>query len=629
MEIIFSKSELENLPVSLSREWIESNQFGSYASSTIVGMNTRRRHGLLIYKKNIESTPLLILSHLQEEIFIGQNQFPLFNVEYENHLSIEGLNFLEKFKLDPFPTYIYKFGAIILEKSLFLSRNSHRLIVSYRISNGDKIPEVRLVIRAFLAYRPVNDKTNPDIFENTEAFLDARQLRFLPGQDSPELFMQYSNGEFFNSPTWYYDFKYRADKSDFQESEGLLSPGFLEIRLGENKNEYLSFAMDTLTREDLAKLYTEEKEKRLQPQQELEKRSELVGYLQDRVSNFAKLNGQNRQIFVTNLLDSQFHLSLHCLMLFRLVQSGIPRKDAEKYYQELISILREKSLPDLFMGLHEGIKVEAASLFFVIFFLYKYHIHYDRGESINQTLEIMQEIVSLIRRDQLPYYQLKRHKLLGRQYRKSDVNSRSDYELFFPIWQNFMLNVFWYNILKMTIHLGELRGIRMRKYQRWAKKIKNHFHAQYMKSFISNPMDANTRYNFVFHPSMIFTITLPFSIIENREAQILYRVLIKQFLVKEGIKYPTRNKEKKSHLVSPFLLADYFEGWRTLMKDKEFLGDFFQRVSHFFEDQLREGVLGYIPNYVNVPITPARLPCRASGVSSCEVMYFLYRQITL
>jgi hypothetical protein len=629
MEIIFSKSELENLPVSLSREWIESSQFGSYASSTIVGMNTRRKHGLLVYQPKISITPLVVLSHLQEEIYIGQNQFPLHNVEYENHLSIEGLNFLESFQLDPFPTYIYKFGAIVLEKSLYFTKNSHRLLVSYRISNGEKIPEVRLVIRPFLAYRPVNDKTNPEIFENTEAFLDAHQLRFLPGQNSPELFMQYTRGEFFNSPTWYYDFKYRSDKTDPQDPEGLLSPGFLEIKFDHNNNVYMSFAMDTLTREDLAKLFAQEREKRLEPQKKLEKRSELVGYLQDRVNNFGKLNGQNREIFVTDLLDGQFHLSLHCLMLFRLVQSGIPRKEAEKYYDELLTILREKSLPDLFMGLHESIKVEAASLFFIVFFLYKYHLHYDRGEGIDKTLEILQEIISLIRKDHLPYYRMKRRNLLERQYRKSDLNSRSDYEVFFPTWQNFMLNVFWFNILKMAIHLGELRGIRMNKYQRWTKKIKNHFHIQYMKSFIANPINANTRYNFVFHPTMIFAITLPFSIIENREAQILYRVLIKQFLVKEGIRYPVRNKEDTSHLVSPILIADYFEGWRMLMKEKEFLGDFFQRVSLFFEDQLREGVLGYIPNFVAGPNSSLRLPYRASGVSSCEVMYFLYRQITL
>ena len=71
-KLFLRSPSLKNLPVSISREWIESNQFGSYASSTIVGMNTRRKHGLLVYQKAIGTTPLVILSHLQEEVFIGQ-----------------------------------------------------------------------------------------------------------------------------------------------------------------------------------------------------------------------------------------------------------------------------------------------------------------------------------------------------------------------------------------------------------------------------------------------------------------------------------------------------------------------------------------------------------------------------
>jgi len=329
-----------------------------------------------------------------------------------------------------------------------------------------------------------------------------------------------------------------------------------------------------------------------------------VGQLQDKILTFLRVDKRNRQFFVSDLLDNKFQLSLHCLMLFRLAESGIPRSEAQKYYKELISLLTENSSLHLFMGLNNDIKVEAATLFFVIFFLYQYHIQYDRKESIDKTLDVIIEIISLIRKDQLPYYRLKRHKLLERQYRKSDLNRRADYEIFFPVWQNFMLNVFWYNILKMAIHLGELRGVRLRKYERWTKKIKRSFHVQYMRSFLAKPTSASTDYKFVFHPAMIFTITLPFPIIENREAQLLYRVLIKQFLVKEGIKYPTRNQKRLSQLVSPILIGEYFEGWRRLMQDKKFLGDFFQRISLYLDDQLKEGMLGYMPlksiKYVNL-----------------------------
>ena len=39
---------MDNLEVASGREWLETNGIGGYASSTIVGLNTRRYHGLLV-----------------------------------------------------------------------------------------------------------------------------------------------------------------------------------------------------------------------------------------------------------------------------------------------------------------------------------------------------------------------------------------------------------------------------------------------------------------------------------------------------------------------------------------------------------------------------------------------------
>ena len=43
----FNKETL-NLENGLDKEWIITNGIGGYASSTIIGANTRRYHGLLV-----------------------------------------------------------------------------------------------------------------------------------------------------------------------------------------------------------------------------------------------------------------------------------------------------------------------------------------------------------------------------------------------------------------------------------------------------------------------------------------------------------------------------------------------------------------------------------------------------
>ncbi len=44
--IHFDKTQLINLQYSLSKELLRTNRAGSYASSTIININTRKYHGL-------------------------------------------------------------------------------------------------------------------------------------------------------------------------------------------------------------------------------------------------------------------------------------------------------------------------------------------------------------------------------------------------------------------------------------------------------------------------------------------------------------------------------------------------------------------------------------------------------
>jgi hypothetical protein len=46
--IQFTKEICGDLEAALRREWLETNGLGGFASSTIIGLNTRRYHGLLV-----------------------------------------------------------------------------------------------------------------------------------------------------------------------------------------------------------------------------------------------------------------------------------------------------------------------------------------------------------------------------------------------------------------------------------------------------------------------------------------------------------------------------------------------------------------------------------------------------
>ena len=100
-----------NLQDALNREWILTNGLGGFASSTIIGANTRRYHGLLVLPLIPPARRYLILSKIDESIEIEGNKFNLYTNIGENYIS-HGYKYQESFEYDYLPTFRYKVGNL-------------------------------------------------------------------------------------------------------------------------------------------------------------------------------------------------------------------------------------------------------------------------------------------------------------------------------------------------------------------------------------------------------------------------------------------------------------------------------------------------------------------------------------
>ena len=67
--MILDKKQLD-LKDGITREWIITNGLGGYSSSTVLGINTRKYHGLLVAPLTPPAMRTLILSKLDESIEI-------------------------------------------------------------------------------------------------------------------------------------------------------------------------------------------------------------------------------------------------------------------------------------------------------------------------------------------------------------------------------------------------------------------------------------------------------------------------------------------------------------------------------------------------------------------------------
>ena len=130
----FEKQDLD-LENGLKREWIITNGLGGYASSTIIGANTRRYHGLFVAPLNPPAKRYLILSKLDESIEIKGKKYELFTNVGKNYIS-EGYKYLESFSKDILPIFKYKVKDISISKTICMIYRRNTVLVYYKIRNG-------------------------------------------------------------------------------------------------------------------------------------------------------------------------------------------------------------------------------------------------------------------------------------------------------------------------------------------------------------------------------------------------------------------------------------------------------------------------------------------------------------
>src|ERR1700730_4968068 len=99
--IQFKQQICGDLDAALEREWLETNGLGGFASSSIIGLNTRRYHGLLVAAPLPPVGGLVLLSKIEETVVVDGQRFELSANQYPGVVHPQGYVYLKRFRLDP------------------------------------------------------------------------------------------------------------------------------------------------------------------------------------------------------------------------------------------------------------------------------------------------------------------------------------------------------------------------------------------------------------------------------------------------------------------------------------------------------------------------------------------------
>ncbi len=215
-----------------SREWLETNGLGGYASSTIVGANTRRYHGLLIAALRPPTQRTLLLSKLEETLAIGSAEYDLSCNQYPGTIYPQGYRHLREFRLDPFPTFVYEAGGARLEKTVAMCQCLNAVVVRYRLLEGPGT--VSLLLRPIVNCRDHHHlmRENATFSTRVEVMGARDRVSIQPFPGVAPLVMEAKGGYFEPYGYWYRSFEYAREEErglDFREDQ--YSPGFFARNL--------------------------------------------------------------------------------------------------------------------------------------------------------------------------------------------------------------------------------------------------------------------------------------------------------------------------------------------------------------------------------------------------------------
>lgn len=221
--IQFGQDICGDLEAASRREWLETNGLGGFASSTIVGLNTRRYHGLLVAATHPPVGRLVLLSKLEETLLLDGKPFDLSANRYPEVVHPEGYRFLRHFRLDPFPVFTYEVGGYEIVRSVFMVHGENTTVIQYaltRPARGKAAKNVALVLRPLIAFRDYHSTTHENDALNPAVRGQPGSVWVSPYFGLPTLYLAHNASEVQAAGEWYRNFQYDAERErglDFQE----------------------------------------------------------------------------------------------------------------------------------------------------------------------------------------------------------------------------------------------------------------------------------------------------------------------------------------------------------------------------------------------------------------------------
>ncbi len=252
--ISLSQEMLSHFDDAIQKEWIVTNGLGGYASSTVLGINTRKYHGLLVAAFHPPGDRRVCLAKLDEELSIGNNVYPLNANEFQNVIFPQGHTFLKEFSISPSPKYAYTVQNIEVQKTIFMPYEKNAVVALYKILNKS---DSDVKIRVFPLINGRHFHSVMDRWRTPWEFAQRRADKEVDmhfGVPKSVLIMKVTIGDYHAKEKWIEKICYREEVARGENGlDDCYQPGYFEVGVNANKNESFAVIAAADESEDVAR----------------------------------------------------------------------------------------------------------------------------------------------------------------------------------------------------------------------------------------------------------------------------------------------------------------------------------------------------------------------------------------
>jgi predicted glycogen debranching enzyme len=169
---------------------------------------------------------------MEDVLVIDGKRYELSANQYAGAIHPQGHQYLDSFRIDPFPIFCYRVEEIEIEKSVFLLHGENTVVIRYALFGDLEGRRCSLESRPLIAFRDYHSTTHANDSLNRHVEIAPDRATITPYSDLPSLYFAHNADSIDSSGFWFYNFDYERERErglDF--AEDLYSPFVLHFDL--------------------------------------------------------------------------------------------------------------------------------------------------------------------------------------------------------------------------------------------------------------------------------------------------------------------------------------------------------------------------------------------------------------